>query len=146
MSISLSDVATDYTWVDYVYGGPRLYGYITSSLAGGFRSIKGYLTVITASVNHFYIRIPRSLLPTLSVIPSSTSRVYSPWNSFYHTPTVYATWNDYNVYRPTDGHGHVIYYDSTYIYVQFWQEQLAQGNSFPRAGLPPFYFEMICSV
>jgi hypothetical protein len=137
---------TEYTWVNYLYNGPQIYGYITSSLgADGFRMISGYVTVITASTNYFYIRIPRSLLPALTVIPG-TSRVYSPFLTLNYTYTVYGVYNDYNVYYPTDGNGAVIYYDSTYIYLEFWQPQLAGGNSFPRAGAPPFHFEMITYV
>lgn len=137
---------TEYTWVNYVYSGPQVYGYITSSLgAGGFRTIAGYLTVVTASVNYFYIRIPRSLLPALTVIPG-TSRVYSPFLSINYTYTVYGVYNDYNVYYTTVDNVPVIYYDSTYIYLEFWQPQLAVGNSFPRTGAPLFHFEMITYV
>jgi hypothetical protein len=146
--ISLIDISKKYVWNNYTYGNAQVFGYMNSSLSGKFISIEASLTVVTNNSSRFYIKIPRNLLPPLSYVPGANPpRVYPPWLSLHFDYNIQGVYNDYSVYYGTDSASrHIIYYDSDYIYAEFVNPQLADGNSFPRLGCPLFYFNVVCYI
>jgi hypothetical protein len=138
MSISLSglnNIINAFNYRDYyesyTYRNPVVTGYFDSQRRGIFRIIRGTVSIATNTWNNFWIRVPLSDFSMWQLFGRPGENFSANWVYQYNTSYVSGTYDDYGGVYATgnaiidNANGEIGY---QYVYIEFWQKQLAQGN------------------
>lgn len=138
MSISLSEINKTVNaynfrsyYDSYTYRNPRVYGTFTSERRGIFRIVTARVSIATNQWNNFWIRFPISDF-SMFLRARHGENFNSGWVLQQYTSYVSGTYDDYGGVYAT---GNIIVGNANgeignnYIYIEFWQKQLAQGNT-----------------